>query len=327
MARGAGRVHLFDNIRFLLILSVVLCHFLEICHGVPGGRILYKILASFPMPVFLFLLGYFASYRPSRIVKDWIVPYVIFQTLYLLFYRGVLGGEAEIQYTVPYWLLWFMLVGVFYQLLLPLYDLPKGRGKLWFFLLTLAVGILAGWDENIGYFLALSRFFVFQPWFVLGYYLRKNDSLEKLQSAEPWKRRVISAVSVLGVIASMVYIYICKPSEFVLYGSAPYGAESGSVWDRLALMALAGAWIFFLLVALRPILSRKIPLVSRIGRNSLPVYLLHGFVFKLLEHYKPQFLQSFWAPFVLTLALLLLLGQPWLTELLRGRVKPLSKNK
>ena len=327
MARGAGRVHLFDNIRFLLILSVVLCHFLEICPGVPGGKLLYKILASFPMPVFLCLLGYFASYRPSRIVRDWIVPYVIFQTLYLLFYRVVLGGEVQIQYTVPYWLLWFMLVGVFYQLLLPLYDLPKGRGRLWFFLLTLGVGILAGWDDNIGYFLALSRFLVFQPWFVLGYYLRKNGTLEKLQDAEPWKRRGISAVCVFGVMASVAYIYICKPSEFVLYGSAPYGAESGTVWDRLALMALAGAWIFFLTVALRPILSRKLFLVTEIGRNSLPVYLLHGFVFKLLEHYKPQFLQRLWAPFALTLGLLLLLGRPWLTELLRGRLKPLSKSK
>ena len=271
------------------------------------------------MPVFLCIMGYFASYRPSRMVKDWLLPYVIFQTLYILYYSKVLGGEADLQYSTPYWLLWYLLAGFFCQLLIPLYDLAKGKQQFCVFGLTVGMGLLAGWDPSVSYILSMSRFLVFQPWFVLGYYMRKNGILEKLDAIALTKRIWLSAVAFLGVLGSVLYIYICKPSEFVLYGSAPY-KTFGSCWDRLAIMGLAFAWIAFLLIAMRPILSRKIPFIGRIGQNSLPVYLLHGFVTQWLKYKKYAILQKAWTPFLLALGLLLLLGHPCLTKLLRGKL-------
>ena len=37
-----------------------------------------------------------------------IYPYLVFQTLYVIFANQVLEKDADMQYTTPYWLLWYL---------------------------------------------------------------------------------------------------------------------------------------------------------------------------------------------------------------------------
>ncbi|MBO5141357.1 MAG: hypothetical protein J6B76_12035, partial [Peptococcaceae bacterium] len=46
---------------------------------------------------------------------------------------------------------------------------------------------------------------------------------------------------------------------------------------RIKLLGIGLVWVMFFLFALVPILRFKIPLVSTIGKNTLPIFLLHGF--------------------------------------------------
>lgn len=84
-----------DNIKGMLILLVVLGHMLETELGYGMNKSLYVVLYSFHMPLFVYTTGYFAKFNPGRLVKNLLYPYVVFQTLYLLFEKFVLGNQVN----------------------------------------------------------------------------------------------------------------------------------------------------------------------------------------------------------------------------------------
>ena len=49
-----------------------------------------------------------------------IYPYLVFQTLYRIFANQVLEKDADMQYTTPYWLLWYLFAIIVWNLVLPL---------------------------------------------------------------------------------------------------------------------------------------------------------------------------------------------------------------
>lgn len=83
------RNYQMDNLKCLLIFSVVFGHMLELFMGKNSPeRVLYLVIYSFHMPLFAFVSGVFARYNPVKIKNNMIYPYLIFQTLYLLFPTG-----------------------------------------------------------------------------------------------------------------------------------------------------------------------------------------------------------------------------------------------
>ena len=87
LAAGTNRRNYqMDNLKCLLIFSVVFGHMLELFMGKNSPeRVIYLVIYSFHMPLFAFVSGVFARYNPSKIKNNMIYPYLIFQTLYLLF--------------------------------------------------------------------------------------------------------------------------------------------------------------------------------------------------------------------------------------------------
>ena len=134
----------------------------------------------FHMPALIFLFGYNVKYSPKKIVYHWCIPYAIFQSMYILFSKGILNANVNLQFTTPYWLLWYMLACICYQLLLPLFDTDNKSKQLITLVCAFVISILVGYENSIGYYMSLSRFFVFQPWFLLGYYSKKNHLPERL---------------------------------------------------------------------------------------------------------------------------------------------------
>ena len=56
------RDYSLDNVRFVLIFSVVFAHLLEVCEPFTGSWLIYKFIYSFHMPAFIFLFGYNVKY-------------------------------------------------------------------------------------------------------------------------------------------------------------------------------------------------------------------------------------------------------------------------
>ena len=91
-----------------------------------------------------------------------------------------------------------------------------------------------------------------------------------------------------------------------------YGYEDlGYSWQVRGLIMCCSASVIFLLFAgLAPYLKRRIPVITVMGQNTLPIYLLHGFFFHLFRLKFPYLLAQPWQVLLAWAGLLLLLGNP-----------------
>lgn len=302
-----------DHIRFILIFLVVLGHMLEISSPFLGSGKIYKFIYSFHMPVFLFLFGYHSRYSLKRIVCRWCIPYAVFQCAYIVFAKMVLKANVRFQFTTPYWLLWYMLVCIFYQILMPVYDKTDRRAQIAIVAVVLILSFCVGYFDSIGYALSLSRFFVFQPWFVLGYYCKKNGFVQWLDCHRRIQRYAV-VVPVVAIAALMPFLW--KIPNGLLYGSYSYSRCGGTIWMRAAVFAISACMVLFLFVGIKPYMNKKLMLITQIGQNTWPVFLLHGFVVKATPVYFPGLVDSPWSVVALSCGILLLTGNAFCKKLI-----------
>ena len=314
-ALSAVRDYGLDNIRFILIFLVVFAHLLEVCAPFPGRELIYKGIYSFHMPAFLFLFGYNARFSVRRIVFRWIIPYIVFQTLYTLFRNLVLNDDADFQYVVPYWILWYMLVGIMYQALLPFLGIMNARGRKWALLSACASSLLIGYMEAAGYFLSLSRFFVFLPWFLLGHELKSNSALRL--AAESKTARIMAAAALFAAMALTAAVFRNVTND-LLYGAASYEKCGSGIFMRAVVLLIAFFWVFFLFVCVKPCFGRKLAFITKIGQNTWPVFLLHGFLVKIIPVCFPGWLNFPWQAALITSAVLLITGNRWFDRVVYG---------
>ena len=292
----------YDNIRGLLIFSVVLGHLLEICVPFWGSNYLYQLIYSFHMPAMIFLLGHFARFSLRKILFGWLLPYVVLQIGYICFEKYVLGTAISLQFLTPHWILWFLVVGLYYQLLIPLYDRKCCLCKILMLGGSLLLALGVGYIDDIGYSGGLSRFFVFQPFFLLGFYAARRP--KKMITKR--SRLLVALISFAAFALCAVVLYRLEPSNAMLFGAHPYSA----LGHNAAFMVMGLSMIVFLFYGCKSLTDRKTPLLTCLGQNTLSVFLLHGFAVKLLAHYFPSAVRTPWGVLLCVLALLLIFGNP-----------------
>ena len=303
----------WDNIKCILIFLVVLGHMLEFCK-VFGGEVLYRLIYFFHMPAFLFLSGYFTRKKPKLSgVLEQLLVYCVFQILYILFARYALHTEESLRFSTPYWILWFALVRLYFTILTPLYA--KGNRALVLslaFLLSFAIGYFDG----VGYRFSLSRFFVFQPFFILGLYYQEAkpqiDSFFAQRNLHKW-------LLCIATVLTIPLAFWQKIINRMLYGSYSY-ADANGIFFRVLLAVVAFLWIGFFCVIVFPKVNRKINCISTIGANSLPIFLFHGFVMKLLVQYGGVWRNSYLVIVLVSILCLFAFGNPFCTALVRLKV-------
>lgn len=305
------RNYKLDNIKAFLIFLVVFGHLLE-CFGGSVRWWLYLMIYCFHMPAFVYATGCFARENPQRLVENLIYPYCIYQVLYLLFQRYFLGQENSIQFTTPYWLLWYLMADIFWMFFMQIiecrrYSMPVLIGT------AVGLSLLAGFDQSVGYYLSLSRMIVLLPFFIMGHF-RVFDA-EKILGGG-YSHRLKTVCFLIILISGTV---LWKQRDTVrsgwFYHSMSYEAEQFSAWIRFLILSVACIWILFLSIIMP---KRKIKIVSNVGQYTLPVFLLHGFLVRWIG--KVQFFQ--WSEYGNILAAGLLavcicvgLGNRWIVKL------------
>ena len=315
----------YDNIKFILIFCVVLGHLLELLGTFSGAATLFRIIYSFHMPVFLFFSGFFARYSGKKIVFQLIYPYILFQILYQLFRHFVLNGGAaadfDLQFTTPYWLLWYLMAMIFYYLLLPLFSRLTGRKYIAALAVSFAVSLLVGFEDSVGYYLSLSRFFVFLPYFMLGHWAGKHtEQIKGFLQRRSAGMKGLCVLLTCGVLAAAVYIWKSPHiAGYMMFGSYSYSAGGYHIGIRLSLTVVALIWLAFFLIVVQAVLCRRIPVISGIGANTLPIFLLHGFFTKLAERgvVARTILNAQPLLLLVTVLLLLALGNPVVAKVFR----------
>ncbi|WP_242698346.1 acyltransferase family protein [Bacillus sp. SD088] len=274
----ANRDSYFDNARFILIFLVVFGHLIQsYVDANTFVATLYKFIYAFHMPAFILISGYFAKgiYQKGyikKITKKLIIPYLIFQGIYSIFYYFQLGKSSlELDLLNPHWSLWFLLSLFFWHLMLLAFNKWK---PIYAIACALIIGLAVGYIDWVSNYLSLSRTFVFFPFFLIGFYLKK-EHFQKVASSQA---KLWAAIPILAYV--ILLIIFPNLNETWLLGSKPYSQLQNitilGIFTRTGVYALnlimAGCFFAFV--------PRKRVFFTKWGRNTLYVYLLHGFIIR-----------------------------------------------
>ncbi len=242
----------YCNLKLLLLFLVILGHWIEPeIWSDPDLYRVYRLIYLFHMPLFVFLSGLFLrdSAGCIRQIRRMMPMYLVCQAI------AVVLGQA--QWHTPWWVLWYLLslccwLGASALLL----RLKRGRWVI--LLLSVVLACLAGKVPWIGRPFSLSRTIVFFPWFWLG---------TLLPPVLPWHRLRLPAT--LG-------LFLLRPEMSVatLWQAGPCAPAV-----RLACYANA----LLLSLAVLSWCPRRRFSWTRAGADTLPAYLLHGPLVKLLR--------------------------------------------
>lgn len=271
----------FDNLKFMLILLVVTGHLLEPFIGGRTTDAVYTFIYSFHMPLFVFVAGYFCKPMTSdqdkvRLIQGMVIPYFLFQTLYALFdYYALSGEQLKFSYFRPYWIMWFLFSSILWKALLPYvvhirYPIA----------VMVAASLLAGYSADVEYFAGLSRTLYFFPFFLLGYFSKREwiDALKK-------KALRVCAIPILLAGFAALYVYADQVPVSWFFGAKPYAAFELSGWAGAFWRLTGYAFTMSIGVSVLTLVPTvKLPGITEMGKNTLYVFLLHGFIVKYMYH-------------------------------------------
>ena len=175
------RVPKWDNLKFFLILCVVIGHFIERYVGeLWVYRSLFAFIYTFHMPAFLFISGLFSKRTVDTKNVKKIMPYITlyFAVKILLFaVRACCTGEIRASFLSESGLPWFML-SLFFMHLITMYT--KQFKPVWVLIGSVTLSVFAGYAiQKGGDFLAVLRTINFYPFFYLGYIIKPDELVKK----------------------------------------------------------------------------------------------------------------------------------------------------
>ncbi len=275
-----NRLSYFDNAKFFLIFLVVFGHIIR--PFIDESNIMmtiYKFVYTFHMPAFILISGYFAKGfnkkgYVSKIAKKLILPYLIFQGIYSVYYFVIeKQGASVLDPLDPHWSLWF-LVSLFYWNVF-LFGATKLSAK-WALFIAFSLGIAVGYFDGVSNYLSLSRTFVFFPLFLIGFYLKKEHF-------DMITRRNVRTVAVILLSVTFIsYFYLDFDYEW-LFGSKPY-SQFGEPSILNAFIRI-GFYTLTLITSLSflALVPTNYAFYTEWGTRTFYVYLLHGFIIQYLR--------------------------------------------
>ena len=272
----------YCNVKLLLIFTVVYGHMIEsLTDSIEPLMQIYRVIYSVHMPLFLFLSGLFQKSRMGCLqqIKRMFLYYAVCQTVVVIVGRMI--GE-QWSFTIPVWHLWYFfslgtMAGIgwcWYTAIEHWKWLNNTAVKAILLILTVLLACEAGEWNIIGRCLSLSRTVCFFPYFLAGMFCPIRMD---------WKRRHIRLAGITG-LAAYLFLYIRMeriiPTE-LFYQADSYGTlgiEQGP-FLRLVCMLLAAA----LGLGLLTLIPQRRFFFSKLGTDTLGIYLLHAPLIKMME--------------------------------------------
>jgi len=198
--------------------------------------------------------------------------------------------DLTFSFTTPHWSLWYLFALMVYYILLPFVEIRTKRSALIAFGCSLVIVIIAYFVEhnNIGKFLALSKLISFYPYFLAGYYSRRIFNVEKLIQMPNKNKIKWSIIFVpIYIIANVLFILMDIPDDSIFRMAPPTDFKHSILFPAMMLISNFA----FISLTLLWIPNIKVPVVSYLGQNTMPVYVLHAAVillvrkFKLFDHF------------------------------------------
>lgn len=272
---GKERVYLWDNVKALLIILVVMGHFVTQYTG--SNEIMqsmFCIIYSFHMPLFIFVSGLFAksSFKDDKLKVNKVISYLILYValkLIIFIERISFGHNATFTIWSEQGIPWYMLAMAAWICMTYCLRFVRPAALL---SVSIILALVAGYSDKIGDVLCLSRIIVFYPMFLLGFYMDSKAIVEKTRV--PWQKVLAVCILLMLVLLSFFAreeLYQFRP---ILVARNPYsqlanpslGAVYRAVWYVLS-MCISCAIVC--------VLPNKENKLSYIGASTLPIYFIH----------------------------------------------------
>jgi len=266
------RTKYIDNLKGILICLVVWAHFIELI--LPHGKWLYTAIYFFHMPAFIFCTGYFSSFNFKKILSGLVVPYIILQLVFIFFENLFFDAGRVYQFYTPHWLLWYIFAVMVWRFLIPVFNRKNRITRIIIFALAVVIALVSGFWENAGYKYSLSRILVYTPFFLFGYYGRK-EGIEKIREIK-W----VKYLALVIFISFIIYIeFVAKNFHTKwLYSAYPFSQAGYNIGIRFQILL----WGFLMTLSLFAIIPDKESFITKLGKNSGNIYYLHGFLVRAL---------------------------------------------
>lgn len=282
MNNSKSRINLYDNLRFLLILLVVVGHFAEVgCSNSNFFRSIFICIYAFHMPMFLFISGLF--HKNENILKKALFYVSIgFLLKIVLFLQSLfLHNEASFSVFSDSQIPWYMFVLAIY---IVISFLIRKVDKKFILVFSIILACFAGYDSAIGDFLYLSRAIVFYPFFVLGEMINKENLLKVTRKKG---LRIASFITliiwILICIILLERVYVLRP---LFTGRNPFNINEIFIkWGFIyrILCYIISFIIGFSIICV--VTDRKLPGITLFGSRTLQVYFWHLPILTFLSIY------------------------------------------
>lgn len=254
----------FDNLKFLLIMLVVVGHAVQpLISSISSAKLLYLAIYSFHMPLFAFVSGYFAKdfiqdRRAFKHIKKYLLLYLVFESACIaLFY------DSFLYLLIPTDHMWYLLSLLFWLMLLPFFSRSKHL-----VILAISLSLLVGYITNGSPILSTSRTVAFLPFFVLGYHAKKAGLIV------PQANKYITTAIMLTVSACIYILSGLFDPKTLFCGAGSFGAG----YRFVSLITAAIVSYCFM-----SIIPRRLTWFTTLGSKTLQVYIIHWPIIRLIE--------------------------------------------
>jgi fucose 4-O-acetylase-like acetyltransferase len=283
----------YDNAKGVLIILVVMGHILmkapELSgwHGGGFWSALYCAIYVVHMPVFVFLSGFFTSAKKkiTEHVRELLLLFVAAQVAWSLYSFVLSIGKVHAPlvggflFALPGNGLWYLLALFCWRAATPI--LTQLRFPSVVLAGLIVYGAAIGLVENVGLEFSLSRIICFFPLFAAGFWSRQNDWF---LTRNNFTRKDLLILAVGLVSAFLVWKMAYRVSLDLLTMARPVSTAGvqlrGVAFRLLFYVSALGAARAFILTA-----PRGTGLLTKIGENSLSIYLGHFYLLLPLEIY------------------------------------------
>ncbi|ORX85200.1 hypothetical protein BCR32DRAFT_276498 [Anaeromyces robustus] len=266
------RYYTADNIRCFLMFLVVFGHLIESFDG-PVRRDIYVFIYIFHMPFFIFLSGWFARFNPKKILRHLVFTYVVFQCIYI-------GTDMALNYTeglafsisTPYWTLWYLFSLVGYYLLIPFFTTNNKKDAFIFIGCSCIIVPLSYVIENFDRYLSISRSISFFPYFIAGYYFSQIFKPGSIIDINKNLKLKWSGFLIPVFILTQTLLIILNVPDNSIYRISP---EKNWKFSLVVPIIMAMCNMAFIPLSLFWVPNKKIPIITSLGQNTLPIYIFH----------------------------------------------------
>lgn len=277
------RVPYFDNLKFFLILLVVIGHTSDLL--MESSRLMGTIrigIYSFHMPLFVYISGYFADGKNFDIKKNslkiinlfgW---YILFKIGLFLEHLILLGEDhTKLSLFVDGGAPWYLFALIIWHILIPYVKIIDVKKAL---VLIIGISLIAGCEKNIGDYMSLSRILAYGVFFYGGMFAKQKDS-KFFVGLE--KKHRLASMAILITLCMFIYYYYDIILRFVKFQSARYSYHVSNVNNfegiilRGALLIIAFVVGFLFLCCI----PAKNKIYTMWGKRTMQIYILHTFIY------------------------------------------------